>query len=140
MSKVDSIPIHYKGAKLGYATRLNEDTTRLVLKEKANEYYMLHRLIRKYDGKLVIDVDKPAEWVKEQVQKMAACPPKEKLTPHTEPESSQRLVLRGYTYPYRKELNELGLGYNGQEKLWYTYDPEKLKAARRLLKSQYYRR
>ena len=92
MSKIDSNTIHYEGTVLGYATPMEDGTTRLVLKEEARQFHMLRRLIQKHGG-LVIDVDKPPEWVKEQVMNMARTPARERLRPHVEPETTQRLFV-----------------------------------------------
>jgi hypothetical protein len=134
MAKIDSTAIHYKGTLLGYATPLDDSTTRLVLKQEAEQFRMLRKLIQKHGG-LVIDVEEPHDWVKEQVLDLARRPDKKHFEPLSRPQTTQRLFLRGsHTYHYRDQLKELGLRWDKLERAWWTYNRAKYEAAKRLVR------
>jgi hypothetical protein len=125
--------IRYKGCKIGDATALDNESTRLVLKKEAKQFYALRRLIRWNDDELIIDVNKPYRQVEAQVLRLAAYEPKEKLTPHTTPETTRRRFLEGETYPHRETLKKIGFKWDPQKSAWWTYDRRKQEAANLLL-------
>ena len=118
-------PIRYEGTQLGVVTALSENRCRLVLKPAHDRFPALRKLARERDGP-VIDVDRSAEWVKEQVIRLAKQKRKEE-TP--EPSGGEPYQLEGHTYPVRETLKEFELRWDSDKGVWYTHDPDKWERA-----------
>lgn len=116
--------IRFDGKVLGFVTDTGDNQCRLVLKPVYKQFPALKKLVRKHDGH-IIDVEQPASDVKEEIRRLAVQKRENKMP---EPSGGKRFELTGNTYPVKETLKEVGFKWDGDDKLWYTYDRGKWEA------------
>jgi len=116
--------IRFDGNELGVVTDLPGGVCRLVLKPVHQEYSALTRLVDNH-GDTVIDIERPASEVKEEVIRLAERDQENTPSDIPEPSGGSRYEIAGNTYPIREQLKEIGFRWDGEDEIWYTWDPEK---------------
>lgn len=126
-SELEPKTIRFGGDELGVVTEFPDGTSRLVLKPVYQKYEALAQLVEKR-GKTVIDLKMSASEVKAKVIGLVERED-ENTEDIPEPSGGRPYVIVGDTYPIRETLKELGLQWDGDEKVWHTYDSDKWERA-----------
>lgn len=122
-SELDPKTIRFDGDELGVVTDL-PGGCRLVLKPVHEEYSTLTKLADKHGG-TVIDIEKTASEVEDEIIRLVGREQEATGGEIPEPSGGKRYEVAGNTYPIREALKEIGFRWDGEEKVWYTWDPEK---------------
>lgn len=127
LSELDPKTIRFRGDELGVVTELPDGTSRLVLKRTYEKYTALAQLVEE-QGESIIDFEMSASEVKDRVIELARSE-EENTGEIPDPSGGNPYVLVGNTYPIRDTLKELGLRWNEDQNVWYTYDSKKWESA-----------